>query len=47
MLEKSKSAITFEEFKKKLNEVNDFENDWGHFYDPDNNNIFQNNFYKP
>jgi hypothetical protein len=49
MLEKSKSAITFEEFKKKLNQVNDFENDWGHFYDPDNNdnNIFQNNFYKP
>ena len=54
MFEKSKSAITFEEFKKKINEVNNFENDWGHFYDPDNdsnvnnnNNIFKHNLYKP
>ena len=54
MFEKSKSAITFEEFKKKMNEVSNFENDWGHFYDPDNNsnfnnnnNVFKNNLYKP
>jgi hypothetical protein len=48
MFEKSKSAITFEEFQKKLNEVNNFESEWGHFYDPDNNNdnnIFQPNLY--
>jgi hypothetical protein len=35
MFEKSKSAITFKEFQKKMNIVNDFDNDWGHFCDPD------------
>lgn len=49
MFEKSKSEITFKEFEKKINEVNIFENDWGHFCDPDdnnnNNNIFQPNLY--
>jgi len=47
MFEKSKSAITFKEFQNKLNEVNNFENDWGHFYDPDNNNsiMFQDNLF--
>ena len=39
MFEKSKSSITFKEFQGKINTVNNFENDWGHFYDPDNNNI--------
>ena len=39
MFEKSKSSITFKEFQDKMNIVNNFENDWGHFYDPDNNNI--------
>ena len=28
---KSKSAITFKEFQDKLNIVNNFESDWGHF----------------
>ena len=49
MFEKSKSEITFKEFEKKINEANIFENDWGHFCDPDdnnnNNNIFQPNLY--
>jgi len=46
MFEKSKSAITFKEFENKMNIVNNFENDWGHFYDPDNNNIlFLDNLY--
>lgn len=36
MFEKSKSAITFKEFQNKLNMVNNFENDWGYFCDPDN-----------
>jgi len=31
MFEKSKSAITFKEFQDKLNIVNNFESDWGHF----------------
>jgi hypothetical protein len=30
---KSKSAMTFQEFKKKMNEHHDFENEWGHFID--------------
>lgn len=30
---KSKSAITFYEFQNKMNEHNDFENEWGHFID--------------
>lgn len=53
MFEKSNSAITFKEFQDKMNIVNEFENDWGHFYDTDcincNNcsNIFQNNLYNP
>lgn len=37
MFEKSKSAITFKEFEDKLNMVNNFESDWGHFYDTDYN----------
>ena len=46
MFEKSKSAITFKEFQDKMNIVNNFENDWGHFYDPDNNNmLFLDNLY--
>jgi hypothetical protein len=36
MFEKSKSAITFKELQNKLNMVNNFENDWGYFCDPDN-----------
>ena len=54
MFEKSKSAISFSEFQKKINIVNNFENDWGHFYDhdePDDNNsnnnyVFQNNLFQ-
>ena len=50
MFEKSKSAITFKEFQDKLNVINNFDNEWGHFYDPENNNnvnnIIQNNFYQ-
>ena len=49
MFEKSKSAITFKEFQDTLNVINNFENEWGHFCDPDNNNninnILQNNYY--
>ena len=46
MFEKSKSEITFKEFQNKINIVNNFENDWGHFYDPDNNDIlFVDNLY--
>jgi hypothetical protein len=51
MFEKSKSATTFKEFQNTLNVINNFENEWGHFCDPDNNNninnIIQNNFYQP
>jgi hypothetical protein len=55
MFEKSKSEITFKDFKNKLNIATDFENDWGHFYDPDDNNInninnnvkFHNKLYQP
>jgi hypothetical protein len=51
MFEKSKSAITFKEFQDTLNTINNFDNEWGHFCDPDNNNninnIIQNNFYQP
>ncbi len=50
MFEKSKSAITFKEFQDTLNVINNFDNEWGHFYDPENNNnvnnIIQNNFYQ-
>jgi hypothetical protein len=50
MFEKSKSAITFKEFQNTLNVINNFDNEWGHFCDPDNNNninnIIQNNFYQ-
>ena len=35
MFEKSKSEITFKEFQSKMNMINNLENDWGHFYDPD------------
>jgi uncharacterized protein (UPF0305 family) len=49
MFEKSKSEITFKEFQYKLNIVNNFENEWGHFCDPDDNSntIFYNNLYEP
>lgn len=47
MFEKSKSEITFKEFEKKINEVNIFENDWGHFCDPDDNNNNNNNIFQP
>ncbi len=46
---KSKSAISFNEFKKQINEHHDFENDWGFYIDIDNinnnnsNNINNNN----
>jgi len=43
MFEKSKSAITFKEFQDKLNIVNNFESDWGHFYDTDYNTEYNNN----
>jgi len=49
MFEKSKSEITFKEFQHKLNILHNFEDDWGHFCDPEddtNNNIFYNNLYK-
>lgn len=38
MYNKSKSSISFKEFKKKINENNTFENDWGFYIDTDNNN---------
>jgi len=40
-LYKSKSAISFTEFKNKFNEHNTFENDWGFYIDIENeiNNI--------
>jgi hypothetical protein len=42
---KSKSAISFNEFKKQINEHHDFENDWGFYIDIDNNNNNNNNKY--
>ena len=57
MFEKSKSAITFKEFESKMNIVNNFDSDWGHFCDTDIfntntnannfNQLFQNNLQKP
>lgn len=53
MFEKSKSAITFKEFQDKMNIVNNFDDDWGHFCDHDqinntNSNIlFQDTLDKP
>jgi len=38
MYNKSKSSISFKEFKKKINENNTFENDWGFYIDIDDNN---------
>ena len=35
MFEKSKSAITFKEFQNNMNIANDFDDDWGHFWDND------------
>jgi len=58
MFEKSKSAITFKEFQDKMNIANNFDNDWGHFCDPDPststststsvnvNILFQDNLHK-
>ncbi len=40
---KSKSAISFNEFKKQINEHHDFENDWGFYIDIDNINNNNNN----
>ena len=40
---KSKSAISFNEFKKQINEHHDFENDWGFYIDIDNINNSNNN----
>lgn len=47
MFEKSKSEITFKELKHKLNTAVNFENDWGHFCDPDDNNNNNNNIFQP
>jgi HD superfamily phosphohydrolase len=44
MFEKSKSAVTFKEFQDKMNIVNDFEDDWGHFCDLDPSNNSNTNF---
>jgi len=50
MFEKSKSEITFKEFQNTLNVINNFENEWGHFCDPENNNninnIIETEFYQ-
>lgn len=52
MFEKSKSSITFKEFQDKINIMNNFESDWGHFcyidYNDDdtNENNNSNNLLK-
>lgn len=43
---KSKSAISFNEFKKQINEHHDFENDWGFYIDIDNINNNNSNEFK-
>jgi hypothetical protein len=43
---KSKSAISFNEFKKQINEHHDFENDWGFYIDIDNINNNNDNEFK-
>lgn len=37
---KSKSAISFKEFKQKMNEHHHFENEWGFYVDIENNKLF-------
>ena len=47
---KAKSSISFKEFQEKINVINNFENDWGYFYDPDINiniNINTNSKFIP
>lgn len=36
---KSKSAVSFKEFKQKMNEHNHFENEWGFYVDVENNKL--------
>lgn len=43
MFEKSKSAITFKEFQNNMNIANDFDDDWGHFWDNDQSNNINTN----
>ena len=33
LIYKSKSLISFYEYKKKITEINQYENDWGHYID--------------
>jgi hypothetical protein len=40
MNNKSKSAISFKEFKQKINEHHHFENEWGFYVDIENNKLF-------
>jgi hypothetical protein len=37
---KSKSAISFKEFKEKMNEHHHFENEWGFYVDIEYNKLF-------
>ncbi len=37
---KSKSTISFKEFKQKMNEHHYFENEWGFYIDIENNKLF-------
>jgi hypothetical protein len=39
MNNKSKSAISFKEFKQKMNEHHHFENEWGFYVDVENNKL--------
>lgn len=37
---KSKSSMTFKEFKQKINECQQFENEWGFYFDIESNKMF-------
>ena len=37
---KSKSSMTFKEFKQKINEYQQFENEWGFYFDIESNKMF-------
>ena len=37
---KSKSAVSFKEFKQKMNEHHHFENEWGFYVDIENKKLF-------